>query len=138
MEVTAVDDVFVSDEWDYTAANEITTPSYLQIDNERRLLWLTPLAPHAWSTTPRANKLTLTAGFVATPSGNYSTAPADIVELVAMTVRHLWDQRQAQGTTSTTKEGHSTSRDQDIARAILPPQVREGLSPYVVWSRRVY
>lgn len=136
--VTAWDDLFVSEDWSYSVSEEITTASYVVIDNERRVLWLTPLAPHAWSESPRANKVKLTAGFVATPSGNYSTAPDDIVELVAAAVRHLWDLRQTQGTISTNKGEHSVQRDQEDARRILPASVQEGLAPYVRWRSRVY
>lgn len=138
VEVSGVDEVYVSNEWSWVAANQITTPSYLEIDNARRVLWLTPLAPHAWSESPRANKATFTAGFVATPSGNYSTAPADIVELVAAAVRHLWDLRQTQGTVSANKGEHSVQRDQEEARRILPASVQAGLAPYVRWRARVY
>lgn len=136
IEVSAVNDVFVDDLWEYGAGTEITNAAYLKIDNDERVIWLTPSAPHAWSAAARANKLTLTAGFVATPSGGYSTAPADLVAIVAAEVRHLWDLRQTQGTISTNKGEHSTQRDAADQAHLLPKAVRALLGPYIRWSSR--
>jgi hypothetical protein len=119
--VTAVASAYIDEDWAYGAATQVTAADLL-IDNDEGVLWLVPLATSfsAWSQKRRANKVTLTAGFV--------TTPEDLIVAAAFAVRHLLGRGRTGGNVASRAGESVTPADADM---LLPKATKEALGVYM-------
>lgn len=124
--VQSITSAYVSIDWTYGASDLVDSGDYV-LDSEAGILWLKPSASSSWAENdPRANKITIVAGF--------TTTPPDLVALCAATVRHLLDLRRSQGSQSMSAGGQSLTREDAVQ--VLPQAVLDGLGPYTLWGYR--
>jgi hypothetical protein len=119
--VATITSAYIDALWEYGADTQVTA-SDLVVDNDEGVLWLKPNATSfsAWSTERRANKVTLTAGFAATPD--------EIVVACAFAVRHLLGRGRTGGNVASRAGESVTPADADT---LLPKATKEALGAYM-------
>lgn len=125
--VISITSAYIDTNWEFGAATQVTAGD-MDIDNEEGCLWLKPTATSfgAWSREPRANKVTLVAGF--------ATTPEEVIVGVAFAVRHLLDRARNDGNQRTAAGESITPADAD---ALLPKATKEALGTYMRTSALV-
>lgn len=119
--LTAVASIYDDPNRDYTSSYLVSSSDYAIVDSEIGLIDLTSTSTHgAWSTRRRAVKATFTAG--------YTTVPDWLQHACRLTVRHLWDLRQAQGKVTQGIAGGSATTYRDASD--MPTEARMMLAPH--------
>lgn len=121
--VVSISSAYVDTAWDYGSDTQVASGDMV-LDKSGRI-WLRPDASSSWASAPRANKITVVAGF--------TTTPPDLVVLAATAVRALIEQLP-DGLASVSLGSQSSSRV--APTSLLPDTVRAGLAPYVLWGSR--
>jgi hypothetical protein len=126
--VDSITSVYVDEDWDYGSGDLVASTEYTYADDSG-LLWLKPTSGSAWSTSPRANKVTLVAGYdLVGEEPNHS-----LVAILASIVQALIDRPHLQSQAAATLGGASiTTNDLEhlipaAARAALDAECR-------IWS----
>jgi hypothetical protein len=121
--VTAITSIHDDSNEDYTAAELVASGDYVQRGHHGERIRLTIDSAHgAWSRSPRAIKLVVTAG--------YTTVRDDLEAAAIELCLHLMSLRHRRGHQTLTAEGLTHSyRSEDI-----PPQVRSMVGPYMLPS----
>lgn len=109
-------------DWDYGAADLIDSSGYV-LDAEAGVLWLRADSGEAFSRSPRAQKIVVVAGFADPLADGHL-----LVELCALTVRHLISAPQRLGLQSMSSSG--TTQTLAEQSDLLPRSVRMGLGEY--------
>lgn len=120
--VTAVASIYDDELLVYGSSTQVASSQWV-LDQSRGRVRLLPTASHAWSTAPRAIKVTCTAGFVA-------ATHLDAVEALGRQVHHAWTLRDVQGLVSGSRPGGAsiTYREQgEVCR-----EARDALGRYRV------
>lgn len=124
--IVSVTSIHSDPDWDYGVGDLVDSSDYV-VDTMEGAVHLRPDSSEAWPSGHRSIKAVVVAG--------YSSTPADLVALVALAVRHLWDLRRTQGTSQYQVSGDQ--RTLTDADALIPAHVRSLLGPYVLWESRL-
>lgn len=108
---------------DWTYSDDAEADAELDL---RGRLRLTPLSTHSWSTVPRGNRVTVTAG--------YDVAATPGLLLAFGLLASYWLQQPVPGLQTATVVGQTAT----WAEARIPPAVRELLEPYRLWERETH
>lgn len=125
--VGSITSAYIDPQWEFGSSTQVDSGD-MEIDNDEGCLWLIPTASShsAWSPEPRANKVTLVAGFATTPEG--------IIVAAAFAVRHLLGRGRTGGDQRSAAGESVTPSDADT---LLPHATKEALGPYVRTSALV-
>lgn len=122
--IGSITSAYVDDNWEYGSSTLVSSDDYVLAD-DTGLLWLTPSSGEAWSDVPRANKITLVAGYDLSEESTHS-----LVAITASIVQSLLERPQLQQQASMTIAGGSlTTTDLEhlipaAARAALDAECR--------------
>jgi len=124
--VVSVTSIFVDRLLAYAAATEYASSNW-RLDKVRGHVRLLPTSQKTWPRSPEAIRVIAVCGL--------TTGSVDerVKNAMGLMVKHLWDTRHTAGRTSTTTAGNSQQRRPDT----IPAQVRQLLSPYVMWERKM-
>lgn len=124
--VVSITSAHIDENWSYGSSTAVATGDRV-LDGDLGVLWLTPTAGAEWSTSPRANKVVLVAGF--------TTTPPDLVAIAATAARHLLDVRRTHNRQQQSQAGMTVTLEE--ASSLLPKSVRDLLDAgYVDWRTR--
>ena len=125
--MTAIGSAYIDPNWEFGSDTQVSSGD-LELDNAEGCVWLLPTATSfsTWSPLARANKITVTAGFV--------TTPEDIIVAAAFAVRHLLGRGRTGGNVATRAGETTTPVDPSM---LLPAATKEALGPYMRTSALV-
>jgi hypothetical protein len=120
---TAISSIYDDPELSYDDSADLVASSDYTLYANEGIVMLKHDSTHGyWTKTPRAIKVTMTAGF--------STVPQEIKQAIGLQVAHIWQARDHVGRSKVSQGGGSI----EVASLGLLPEVKELLAPWRMGS----
>ena len=121
--VTAISSIYDDPELGYDDSADLVAASDYTLYGNEGIVMLKNDSTHGhWTKTPRAVKVTMTAGF--------SSVPQEIKQAIGLQVAHIWQARDHVGRTKVSQGGGSI----EVAPLGLLPEVKELIAPWRMGS----